>query len=266
LRSRTDPSGGLTSEELSRQLNTKIVGDKILSYAVVDSTNTVALSLAEQGAAEGTAVFSEAQKQGKGRLGRKWSSPKHTGIYLSLILRPDIAVRKAALITLLAAASCAEAIRKVTGLRALIRGPNDILVNHKKVSGILTEMQAEGAKVKFIILGIGINVNTPLNKLPSVASSLKVEAQNEFSRLELAQELLRKLDQHYAAFQDQGGVEIIRLWRNLSAFCGKRVKASFADKTIEGLAQGIDKQGALIVRLDNGFKQHVMAGDVVKVR
>lgn len=259
----------LLAQELAWQLNTKIIGKKILSYDSVDSTNTTAFSLAEKGACEGTAVFAEAQRKGKGRLGRDWVSPKSKGIYLSLVLRPEILAKQAALITLVASVSCAEAIRKVLGLRALIRWPNDILVNNKKVCGILTEMQAEDNEVKFIILGIGINVNTPSSKLPSGASSLRGEGgetKAQLCRLELAQELLRQFDQEYLSFKHKGSAKIITQWKNFSALSGNRVKVIFQDKTIEGQAQDIDQQGALIVRLDSGFKQHVLAGDVVKVR
>jgi BirA family biotin operon repressor/biotin-[acetyl-CoA-carboxylase] ligase len=166
----------LVAEEIGRKLNVKTIGRKILSYNTVDSTNIIAFSLAEKGTHEGTAVFAEAQRQGKGRLGRGWVSPKSKGIYLSLILRPRISPSKASLITLLAAISCAETIRKICGLRALIRWPNDILINNKKVCGILTEMQVQEHRVRFIILGIGINVNIPLSKLPKGASSLKEES------------------------------------------------------------------------------------------
>ena len=133
----------LLAEELTWRLKTELIGKRILSYNIVDSTNAIAFSLAEQGMSEGTAVFAEGQKKGKGRLGRSWTSPKSQGIYLSLILRPKIAPAGASLITLLAAVSCAEAIRKVCGLTSQIRWPNDILVNNKKVCGILTEMNAK---------------------------------------------------------------------------------------------------------------------------
>lgn len=257
----------LLAQEIIWQLKTKIIGKRILSYNIVDSTNSIAFSLAEQGLPEGTVVFAEGQKKGKGRLGRSWISPKSKGIYLSLILRPKIAPNKAALITLLAAVSCAETIRKICGLPTQIRWPNDILVNSKKVCGILTEMDLQNGAVKFVILGIGINVNTPVSKLPSGASSLKEEAkQAKFSRIELARQLLRQFDREYLHFKHKGSAKLITEWKNLSALSGKRVKVFFAHKTIEGLVQDIDEQGALIVRLDSGFKQHVLAGDIVKVR
>ena len=259
----------LIAQEIMWQLDTKIIGRKILSYDTVDSTNAVAFSLAEQGAGEGTVVFAEAQRKGKGRLGRSWSSPKSKGIYCSLILRPQIPPQKASLITLLAAVSCAEAIRERTGLTAQIRWPNDILVNNKKVCGILTEMQVQDEQVQFIILGIGINVHTQVSKLPTGAGSLKEETKEgkrQFSRLELARELLCALEREYLSFKDKGSADIITRWNNFSALSGKRVKVFFAHKAIEGQAQDIDGQGALIIRLDNGFKQHVVAGDVVRVR
>jgi BirA family biotin operon repressor/biotin-[acetyl-CoA-carboxylase] ligase len=259
------PPDRLLPQELSWRLNTGIIGRKILAYNIVDSTNSLAFSLAEQGAREGSVVFAEGQRKGKGRLGRSWYSPKSKGIYCSVILRPKISPQKASLITLLAAVSCAEAIRKVFGLTAQIRWPNDILVNNKKVCGILTEMQAKGHQVEFIILGIGINVNTQISKLPPGASSLKEEAGRAVSRLDLARELLRALEREYLRFQDEGTRSIITRWSNLSALSGKRVRVCLAHKTIEGQAQDIDKDGALIVRLDNGFRQHVVAGDVVKV-
>lgn len=259
----------LLAEDLTRRLSTKVIGREVLSYNVVDSTNSIAFALAEGGIREGVVVFAEEQTKGRGRLRRTWVSPRSKGIYCSLILRPAIRPDKAALITLLASVSCAETIRKVTGLRAQIRWPNDILIDNKKVCGILTEMQTTDTKLNFIILGIGINVNTPRSKLPLGASSLReeIKTREKFSRLELARELLRRLDQDYAYFkQHKSQKKLITQWNNLSALSGKRVKVSLAHKTIEGLAQDIDAQGALIVRLDNGFKQHVMAGDVVKVR
>ncbi|UCB57526.1 MAG: biotin--[acetyl-CoA-carboxylase] ligase [Candidatus Omnitrophota bacterium] len=254
----------LAASEVKWQLNTKIIGRKVLSYNVVDSTNTTAFSLARQGAPCGTAVFAEGQKKGRGRRGRGWVSPTSKGIYLSLVLRPHISSNEASLITLLAAASCAESIRSVCGLKALIRWPNDILVNNKKVCGILTEIETEGNRVKFIILGIGINVER--SKLPPEAGTLRKETKRDFSRLDLARELLQHLDKHYRNFERRGAEDLIREWKNLSAFSGRRVKVFLAHKTIEGQAQDIDDEGALIVRLDSGFREHVTSADIVKIR
>lgn len=257
----------LIAQEILWRLNCNIIGNKILSYDTCDSTNSVAFSLAEQGIPEGTCVFAEEQKKGKGRLGRSWLSPKSKGICLSVVLRPPINTDRASLLTLLAAVSCVKAIRNFCGLAAQIRWPNDILVGGKKVCGILTEMHTELEKVKFVILGIGINVNTAKEKLPPDASSLAEEAKKvHFSRIELAQQLLYQLDQEYRHWQEKGTKRLIIQWRNFSFLSGKRVKVFLAQRTIEGEAQDIDEHGALIVRLDNGFKQHIVAGDIVKIR
>lgn len=260
----------LLEPEISWRLQTKVIGQKIFVYDSVDSTNSVAFILAEQGTACGTAVFAEAQSKGRGRLGRSWFSPKSQGLYCSVILRPEIPATKASLLTLMAAVSCAQTIRKIVGLPALIKWPNDIVINERKVCGILTEIQVKDSKLKFVILGIGINVDTQRSKLPSGASSLRGEAgatRLPFLRLRLARELLRQLDQDYLYFQDNENPQnLIVRWRNLSALSGKRVKVSKAQEIIEGQAQDIDEQGALVVRLDNGFKEHVLAAEVVKVR
>jgi len=256
----------LTADVLLKHLGTKVIGREVYSYNVVDSTNSIASSLAEDNLTEGAAVFAEGQKKGRGRLRRSWCSPKSKGIYVSFILRPKVTLNKASFITLLAAVAASEAIREISGLRALIRWPNDILVNNKKVCGILTESQIKNKLIKYIILGIGINVNSKVSQLPVGATSLKNEAKRSFSRIELAQRLMRHLDREYHYFKQKGTSKIITQWKNLSALCGKRVRVKLAHKTIEGIAQGIDVKGALIVRLDNGFKHHLLAGDVVRLR
>ncbi|MBN3038152.1 MAG: biotin--[acetyl-CoA-carboxylase] ligase [Candidatus Omnitrophica bacterium] len=258
----------LSAQELGWRLHTKTIAKKILAYDVVDSTNAVAFALAQRGASEHTAVFAEGQKKGRGRLGRQWVSPKSKGIYCSLILRPKISPDQAAIVTLMAAVSCAQAIRKMCGLNALIRWPNDILVNDKKVCGILTQMYVRDNSLEFIILGIGINVNTGTSKLPREASSLREECRDKspICRIQLSQELLRHLDKEYAYLVHKGPEHIIECWSDFSALSGKRVKVYLANKSVEGQALGIDKKGALIVRQDNGFRQHFLAADAIKVR
>lgn len=256
----------VTADEIVKRLNTKVIGKQAFCYNVVDSTNTIASGLAKDNVPEGTVVFAEGQKKGRGRLRRTWVSPKSKGIYLSIILRPKITINKASFITLLAAVAVAEAIREVSGLPAVIRWPNDILINNKKVCGILTEAQSENSHISYIVLGIGVNVNSSKSQLPSQGSSLKEQAKKSFSRIELARQLLSSLDQEYSYFCKKGPSRIITQWRNLSAFSGKRVRVQLAHKTIEGMVQDIDSDGALIVRLDNGFKHHVLAADSIRVR
>lgn len=256
----------LSSVELSYKLNTKIIGRRIYSYNQTSSTNDLAYRLAEDKLNEGACVFAESQDKGRGRLARKWESPKGVGIYFSVILRPKIAPQQAAQVTLMASLAVATAIRKITSLEAFIKWPNDILINGKKVCGILTEMSAEMDTVKFLILGIGLNVNTSKEALPKGAGSLKEELGEKVSRLEMAQAVLGKLDFYYQIFKEKGFAAIRGDWRELTHMLGSRVKVSCQSKKIEGLIQDIDKEGALVVRLDNGFQEKVLSGDVVLVR
>jgi BirA family biotin operon repressor/biotin-[acetyl-CoA-carboxylase] ligase len=256
----------LIPEEVSYKLGTKVIGRKIYSYESTDSTNDVAHRLAQSGSPEGTVVFSEGQSKGRGRMGRHWVSPKGKGIYFSFILRPDVSPAEAPKITLMSAVAVALAIRKVTHLGALIKWPNDILINNHKAVGILTEMSAEVNTVRYIVLGIGINVNTSRSELPKEATSLKAEAGEEVPRVELAQEVLRELDRQYRVFNDKGFKKIIDGWRDLSHTLGEEVKIACQHRKIEGTAVDLDSSGALVVRLDNGFTEHVTAGDVLMVR
>jgi len=256
----------LIPEEISYRLGTKTIGKRIHSYESTGSTNDIAQKLAESGSPEGTAVFSEGQSKGRGRLGREWSSPKGKGIYLSLILRPKISPTHASKITLMSAIAVAAAIRKITDLTALIKWPNDIMVNGHKVCGILTEMSAEVNTVKYVVIGIGINVNTDKEHLPKGASSLKSELGAPVSRVELTRELLREIEHQYRLFREEGFEHIITQWRNLSYMLGERVRVMCQDKKIEGYAVDLDSNGALVIRLDSGFTENVTAGDVIMVR
>ncbi|MFC1590702.1 biotin--[acetyl-CoA-carboxylase] ligase [Candidatus Omnitrophota bacterium] len=256
----------LISEEIRWGLGTKILGKEIISYGKVDSTNEIGYSLAEKGLKEGAVIFAEEQGKGKGRLGRTWASPPKGGIYLSCILRPKMAPSEVSKITLAASVSVAAAVRELSGLQALIRWPNDILVNGKKVCGILTEMKAEQDTVDFLVIGIGVNVNTRETHLPEGASSLKEESGREVSRVELAKGILRNLEYNYVVLSKKGFSSIRKQWKGLTHMLGSRVKISLPNRRFEGQAMDIDPDGALLVRLDTGFVERVSSGDVVIVR
>lgn len=254
----------LIPPEVSWKLETKILGKKIYSFKKTDSTNTVAYKLAEDGEAEGAVVFAEEQSKGRGRFHRVWSSPSG-GVYMSLILRPDMEPMSTARITLIAAVAVSEAIRDVTGLSARIKWPNDVLINGHKTSGILTEMKAEQDRIDFIILGIGINVNTAKKDLPKGATSLREELGSVVLKVEVAQKTLELFESHYLGFKDnfEG---IMDEWRELSDTLGSRVRARAHGEVLEGQALDIDDNGGLIVRLDTGFNKHILSGDVEIVR
>jgi len=255
----------LLAQEVSWGIKTRYMGKKVFSYDVADSTNEIAYDLAKKGAPEGSVVVAEGQRRGKGRMGRSWVSPKG-GIYLSAILRPDLSPNDIPKITLMCAISACTAIRDCSGLDAKIRWPNDILVEGKKICGILTEMKAEQDRIDFIIVGIGINVNTPASALPKVGTSIKEEVGKKFSRIELTRKLLESLEVHYEGFKKDGFAATRQHWRDLSATLGRRVKADLNHKKIEGQAQDIDEDGALLIRLDNGFIERLLSGDVILVR
>ncbi|HEO63956.1 MAG TPA: biotin--[acetyl-CoA-carboxylase] ligase, partial [Candidatus Omnitrophica bacterium] len=220
----------LFPEEVESLSKNNVVGKKIIYYDIVDSTNRVCYELAEKGYPEGTVVVAEGQSKGRGRMRRQWISPKYAGIYFSVILKPDILPTQVPKITLLSAVSIALAIKRVTGLPANIKWPNDILVNRKKVCGILTEMDAETDMVRFVVLGIGINVNTDVLQLPPEASSLSKESDAEVSRIELLTEVLSQIETHYFKFQKQGFASITKEWENLSGILGERIRVHLRGK------------------------------------
>ena len=252
--------------EITYALNTKHVGRKTYYFDTVSSTMDIALQLAMKGSPEGTLVIAESQTKGRGRLGRSWFSPKYKGIYISLILRPKISPHQVPLLTLMAAVSVCEGVRNETGLTAQIKWPNDILIHHKKLGGILTELNAEADLSRFVIVGIGLNVNNEKKVIPIGATSLKEQKKQEICRLGLLQEILRKIEENYLILQRNGSPQIIDKWRNWNISLGRRVKVICQKQHIEGQAMDVDTDGGLLIRKDSGLTQKVMSGDVVHCR
>lgn len=258
----------LIPSEVKWKLKTKTLGKEIISYKKVDSTNDVAYELAEKGLKEGAVIIAEEQGKGKGRHGRTWQSPPKGGIYLSVILRPDITPHEIPRITLLAAVAVAKALRQATGLAAMIKWPNDILINHHKVCGILTEMKAEQDGVDFVVIGIGINVNTRRNELPKGATSLSEEMHGgeDVSRIEIVKKLIERLESDYFLLKKEGFKPIMDEWKHLTDMIGSRVRIVMHNRTFEGLVHDVDPDGSLIVRKDGGTLERVFSGDVVMLR
>jgi BirA family biotin operon repressor/biotin-[acetyl-CoA-carboxylase] ligase len=254
----------LRKSDIEQGLKTKIIGKNIHLFPEIASTNTLAMEMAAQGAAEGTTVIAESQTGGKGRLGRKWISPKGN-LYLSVILRPNMPLHKAPLITLMGAVAVASAIRRTCGVQAVIKWPNDILIAGKKASGLLTEMSAEQDRIRHIVLGIGVDVNMDIDELPAevreFATTLAAECGRKIDRLSLLRQLIRELDAWYQAFL-AAEKDVLAEWKALNVTIDNSVAVSGAGETFQGLAQGIDDEGRLIVRLDDGAIRTVAAGDV----
>lgn len=254
----------LRQSDIKRGLKTRVIGKTVHLLSEVASTNTLAMEMAANGTPEGTVVIAETQTGGKGRLGRKWISPKGN-LHLSVVLRPNIPMHKAPLITLMGAVAVASAIRKTCGLEAGIKWPNDILISGRKVSGLLTEMSAEQDRIRHIVLGIGVDVNMEMGELPpevrGLTTTLASEAKTQINRTALLQQLLRDLEGWYKKFLTHDG-EVLEEWKKLNLTIGNRVTVSGAGESLKGLAQGIDNEGRLIVRGDDGTIHTVAAGDV----
>lgn len=250
---------------LGQALGTRVLGREIRLLNETSSTNTLAMEIAQGGAAEGVVVIAESQTAGRGRLGRGWVSPPGN-IYMSVILRPQLPPHKAPLVTLAAAVAAAVAVRKSSGVIAEIKWPNDILVRGRKIGGILTEMSAEPERVKHIILGMGINVNMDPAKLPrdirGRSTSLSKEVGREMDRSLFAAGVLNELEHWYQALQRNEAL-VLKEWEVLNMTIGRRVAVSGPLGGLEGKAEGIDPEGRLILRLDDNTLRTVAAGDVI---
>ena len=256
----------LFADEISHRLGTQVVGRSVFSYDSLDSTNDAAFQLGEKGAKEGACVFAEYQKKGRGRLGRAWVSPKGKNLILSVLLKPKLSPSQVSRITLMAGVSAVRAIRSVTTRSLGIKWPNDILYQDKKVGGILTEMSAEPDAVRFIVLGIGINVNADPRELPPGSTSLKAIMGKTADRVGFARALLKELDADYKRFREGNFQALARSWEEYSATSGKRVSAAVQGRKVQGQATGIDEDGALWIRKDDGLQERILAGDIEHLR
>jgi len=254
---------------LHAELGDHPFGRHIVHYFRIESTNAVALKLAGEGAEHGTVVLAEEQTAGRGRLGRAWYSEKSSGIYTSIILRPPLAPSAAPVLTLMAGLAAQKAVSATTGLSVDIRWPNDLLVNGKKVCGILTEMSAEVDRLHAVVLGIGMNVNhirMPV-ELENSATSLRMEAHRAVSRLQVFVALLRELEHYYQLLLKKGSSAITERWAAASTFAhGKRVCVATAAGVALATTTGLDPTGALNVQYDDGRQESLVAGEVVEMK
>lgn len=253
----------LFPEEVWAKSKLSFLGKRIYYYSSTSSTNAIAKTKAKS-VPHGTLIIAEKQEQGRGRLGRSWVSPEGVGIWLTLIIKPSIAPYDAPKLTLLTAVAVAKAIKKVTGLEPQIKWPNDILIKGKKVCGILTELSAEIDIVDYVIIGIGINVNNsdfPVDIVPT-ATSLYLEKGERVNRLKLLIEVLSIFEENYFLAKKSGFEPILTLWKRYCCNIGKPVKIIRKDKSFNGIAVDIDKDGALFVQKDDGSIIKVFSGDV----
>ncbi len=256
----------ITADEIRLGLKTEFIGRNIYYEESVESTQKIAHRLANEDVPEGTTVIAEEQFSGRGRMERKWHSPKYTGIWMSLILRPNIPLTKAPQLTLLTAVAVVQAIEEITGLTPEIKWPNDILMNGKKVTGILTELQAEADRIHSVIIGIGINVNQKNDDFPTelqeTASSLLIEKGEPISRAELIKSIFLYIEKWYGIYLEKGFSAIKLLWESYAVSIGKHLKARTLTEVIEGKALGITEDGVLLLEDKNGAIRHIYSADI----
>lgn len=256
----------LLTDEIQWGLGTEFIGGRIYSYEKLDSTNDTAWRLGEEGLPEGTCVFAEYQKKGRGRLGRGWVSPKNKDILLSVLLRPKLSPQEVPRMTLAAALSVTRAVKAITGVPVGIKWPNDVLYKEKKLCGILTEMCTKNGRVRFVVLGIGLNVNTKSADLLPGATSLREITGEKVSRLALTQLFLKELEKDIVRIKNREFDKLSQEWEQCSETTGKRVVATLLDRKVCGQAMGIDEDGALWIRKDNGLQEKIVSGDIRHLR
>jgi BirA family biotin operon repressor/biotin-[acetyl-CoA-carboxylase] ligase len=245
----------LLPDEIQRGLQTSIIGRDILTYEEVDSTMDVARAMAEKGAREGTCVFAEFQRKGRGRSHRRWLCPKYKGILMTVILRPKLPSDRVCFLSGMVAVAVAGAIREELGLEALIKWPNDVLVDDKKVCGILVEAETPKGKEPFFLAGIGLNVNLSSKELPKEvlypATSLLIELGRPVDRIALARAVLQHLDRWYKRLKEGDYRGIKERWARLSPMIGRRAIVEEEGVEYTGKIVDFSTTGGVVMELDS---------------
>ncbi len=257
----------MSEEELKSLLTgkTRWAGQEIYYYPDTDSTNIRAKELGEKGAPHGTLVVAGQQSAGRGRRGRGWESPPGCSIYMSILLRPEFLPSKAPMLTLIMAYSVAKALRACTGMEVKIKWPNDIVLNGKKLVGILTEMSTEIDYINHVVIGVGVNVNMASfsEEIAKTATSLRIETGEIIKRSTLIVEMMKHFEKNYEMYlktEDLSGIR--EAYNGLLVNCGKEVRILGAREPYQAVALGINDSGELLVRKQDGSQEAVYAGEV----
>lgn len=258
----------LTPLELGPLLNTHDVGQVLHWYEELGSTNDRARELAEEGAEHGEVVIAEAQTAGRGRRGRVWASPPRKNLTFSIVLRPDLPPARAPELTLVASVAICEALRQA-GVRAGIKWPNDLLASGRKIAGILTELAAEPDRVRWVVIGVGVNVNARMEDFPeelrAEATSVLIERGQAAPRALLAAACFTAVEDWLDRHAEEGFGVVRDAWRERSVTLGREVMVKVDDREIVGIAEDIDETGALLVRGRVGVER-IVSGDVALLR
>jgi len=252
-------------ELLKNRLAGKLIGHKLYYYPEIGSTNDEAYRLGLEGAPEGTVVIADMQTKGKGRLQRVWHSPAGINLYTSIILRPQIKTAAAPQISLVAGVAVTELLGQFCPGRVELKWPNDVLINGKKICGILAQMKTEADQIDFVVVGIGMNVNIRQDQFPAditdIATSLWAETGREISREDLIISLYEIFAKWYKKLLQDGFASIKERWLHYAAMIGRNVQISYFNETLTGKALGIDDSGALILFDSHGKTINITAGD-----
>lgn len=251
---------------VSRLGKIKVIGRDIRVFKETTSTNDVVEKLARDGVKEGMVVFAEAQTRGRGRLRRSWASPSRRGLWFSILLRPNLRPQEATRLTIASATALRRAIASHTTLKPEIKWPNDILINGRKVVGILIELSAELDQINHVVVGIGVDVNVGAGDFPAevrkVATSLKAEQGKAISRPDLAVAILRELDVDYSRAVSGGFATLADEWEEHCTTMGQRVAIRMGERQLTGRAEALGEDGELLLRTDYGHLERIVGGDV----
>lgn len=255
----------ITVDELASQINTKWAGKQVFYYNETDSTNIRAKHLGEEGAVHGTIVVADSQSAGRGRRGRTWESPTGLSIYMSILLRPNFPPIKASMLTLVMALSVAEGLKESTGQDTQIKWPNDIVLNQKKLVGILTEMSTEIDYINHVVIGVGINVNMTefQEELKGKATSLRKEMGRIVKRSPIIAAIMRQFEKNYSLFLETLNMgKMQEKYDSLLVNKEKEVRILGEKEEYTAYALGINEEGALMVRRADGTAEAIYAGEV----
>jgi BirA family biotin operon repressor/biotin-[acetyl-CoA-carboxylase] ligase len=255
----------LDPDMIRHELGSSLFATKIVYHKTVGSTNTLAKGLASKGAPEGTVVLTEEQTSGRGRRGRVWHSPGYVNLMFSLLLRPTLKPDQIFVLTMILALATINALKHATGLKALIKWPNDLYVRGKKIGGILTEFSVRGARVDSVVLGLGLNVNwNPSTEEQTInpATSLLAETGLKISRNELLMGILILFEDYYGQVLSGKIEDFYKKWNEVSMLMGREVQIEFHKQTLRGKAVRIDRSGALVIEDKNGKEKKIISGDV----
>ena len=258
----------MTVDDILSGLQNRTIGRQLHIYDQLNSTNDLALQRGIDGAQEGTLILAESQTQGRGRHGRRWLAPPKSRILASVILRHRLRAGQVGLPNLIGAVAIVTAIHELTDLPAQIKWPNDVLIQGKKVSGVLTELEYDRGRQPFFVMGFGVNVNTKQGDLPEElrdsATSLRIECNREISRVAFLQAILHRLEENYLRLKCGDTDPIIATANRALYFSGDWIQIQMADGVFRGQTEVIDQDGGLLLRDMSGKQRKFLVGEVVQ--